>query len=93
MQELGLRCKFKAIFYFLARLSFIGVSAFGYKAIIVNALTHCTGVPTAIDLELKLYLTGESVTGGVQSLCSSKHILMDKSLVKQNVDIKSDPTH
>ena len=47
----------------------------------------------AIDQELKLCLTGESVTGGVQSLCSSKHILMDKSLVKQNVDIKSDPTH
>ena len=68
---------------------FIGVSALGCKAT-VNALTHCTGVATDnIDLELKLYLTGELATGG---LCSSKHILMEKSLVKLNVDIKLDPT-
>ena len=43
---------------------FIGVSALGCKAT-VNALTHCTGVATDnIDLELKLYLTGELATGG-----------------------------
>ena len=43
---------------------FIGVSALGCKAT-VNALTHCTGVATDnIDLELKLYLTGELATEG-----------------------------
>ena len=48
MQELGLRYKFKAILNVLPKL-FFGVSALGCKAT-VNALTHCTGVATDIDL-------------------------------------------